>query len=81
MSNQVLISQKSSCHPFDFADAAHHILKTKESKKIYKYMELARELRLLWNMGDGDINCDWRAWNSLEKAGKRVRRVGSRKTN
>ena len=34
MSNQVLISQKSSCHPFDFADAAHHILKTKESKRF-----------------------------------------------
>ena len=34
----------------DFAIAADHRRKIKENKKINKYLDLARELRKLWNM-------------------------------
>ena len=34
----------------DFAFPADHRVKLKESEKKYKYLNLARELKLLWNM-------------------------------
>ena len=34
----------------DFAVLAGHWVKLKESKKRHKYLDLARELRKLWNM-------------------------------
>ncbi len=34
----------------DFAVPADHRIKLKESEKKYKYFDLARELKKLWNM-------------------------------
>ena len=34
----------------EFADPADHRIKLKESKRKDKYLDLARELRKLWNM-------------------------------
>ena len=34
----------------DFVVPADHKIKLKESEKKYKYLELARELKKLWNM-------------------------------
>ena len=46
----MLISQKQrACHLVDFAILADHRVKIKESEKIDKYLDLARELRKLWN--------------------------------
>ena len=39
-----LINKKRTCHL-----ARKHRMKRKESKNIYKYLDLARELRRLWN--------------------------------
>ena len=47
----VLINNyKKTCHFVDFAVSADHRVKMKESEKINKYLDLARELRKLWNM-------------------------------
>ena len=47
----VLINiKKRTCHPVDFAVPADHRVKMKESEKIDKYLDLAREPRKLWNM-------------------------------
>ena len=46
--NLVLIdNKKRNCHLVDFAVQADHRVKMKESEKIDKYLDLARELRKL----------------------------------
>ena len=60
----------------DFAILADHRVKMKPSEKIDKYLDLAWELKKLWNMkGDSDINCHLCLWNfpqSLEKKPKGI---------
>ena len=41
--------KKRACRIVDFAVPADHRVKLKESKKKDKYMDLARELKKLWN--------------------------------
>ena len=45
-----MIIKKKSCRQVDFAVLADHKVKMKESKKRYKYLDLARGLRKLWNL-------------------------------
>ena len=57
-------------------------VKIKESKKIDKYQDLARELNKLWNTGgDYDINCSWCTWNSLQRPGKENRGIEDERKN
>ena len=42
--------KKSTCKIVDFAVPADHRINLKESEKNYKYFELARESKNLWNM-------------------------------
>ena len=42
--------QKKICHIFDFAVPADHRIKLKVWEKRDKYLDLARELKKLWNM-------------------------------
>ena len=42
--------KKRTCTPVDFAVPAYHSVKMKESKKIDKYLDLAKERKKLWNM-------------------------------
>ena len=42
--------KKSICKIVDFADPADHRIKLKECEKKGKYLDLARELKSLWNM-------------------------------
>ena len=42
--------KKRTCKIVDFAVPADHRIKLKESEKKDKYLELARELKKLWNM-------------------------------
>ena len=39
-----------TCHLVDFTVPANHRVKMKESKKIDKYLDLARELKKLLNL-------------------------------
>ena len=50
-SDQMLISKKKKYYNrVDFAVLKEQKVKMKESKKISKYLGLARELKILWNM-------------------------------
>ena len=42
--------KKRICKIVDFAVPADHRINLKESEKKYKYLDLARELKKLWNM-------------------------------
>ena len=42
--------KKRTCKIVDFAVPAVHRMKMKECEKKYKYLDLARELKKLWNM-------------------------------
>ena len=42
--------QKKTCHLVDFAVLADHRIKIKESEKIKRDLDLARELKETWNM-------------------------------
>ena len=42
--------KKRTCKIVDFAVLAGHIIKLKECEKKDKYLDLARELKKLWNM-------------------------------
>ena len=47
----VLINKKKRmCQLVDFAVPADHRVKLKENEKMNKYLDLARELKRLWNM-------------------------------
>ena len=48
----IIINQKKKriCKIVDFAVPADHIINMKESEKKDKYLDLARELKKLWNM-------------------------------
>ena len=46
----LIISKKRICRIVDFALAADHRIKLKECEKKDKYLDLARELKKLWNM-------------------------------
>ena len=42
--------KKRICKIVDFAVPAYHRIKLKEYEKKHKYLDLARELKKLWNM-------------------------------
>ncbi len=42
--------KKRTCKIVDFAVPADHRIKLKECEKKYKYLDLAMELKTLWNM-------------------------------
>ena len=46
----IIKKRKRTCKIIDFAVPADHIIKLKECEKKDKYLDLARELKKLWNM-------------------------------
>ena len=42
--------KKKTCRIVDFTVLADHSVKLKECEKRYKYLDLVRELKKLWNM-------------------------------
>ena len=42
--------KKRTGHLVDFAVSANYKIKMKESEKINKYLDLAREMKQVWNM-------------------------------
>ena len=53
----------------------------KESKKVEKYVNFARELRSCWNEGDSDTSCSWHAWNSSQGLEKKTGGIGNQTKN
>ena len=62
----IIINQKRKkiCKIVKFAVPADHRIKLKECKKKDKYLDLARELKKLWNMQVTIIPIDWYFWYS-----------------
>ena len=56
----------------DFDILMDHRVKIKESKKIDKYLDLAREKKAVKHEGDVDINCIWCTWNGCKRFGKKT---------
>ena len=50
LNNNLQKKKKRTCIIVDFAVPADHRIKQKESEKKDKYLDLARELKKLWNM-------------------------------
>ena len=65
----------------DFAVLADHRIKLKESEKKNKYLNLARELKKLWNMKGSYTNHDWCFWNSHQRIIKGTGGIGGRRTS
>ena len=60
-------NKKKICKVFDFAVPADHRIKLKESEKRYKYLEIARELKKLWNMKVSIIPIEIGAFGTVTK--------------
>ena len=58
--------EKKICRLVDFAVLTDHRMKIKETEKINRYLELARELKSVEHEGDGDSNYSWCAWNGSQ---------------
>ena len=62
--------------------AADCRVKIKESEKINKYLDLAREFFFLMEYeGDSDTNCGWCTWNSPLWLGKNIVITGNQRNN
>ena len=64
---------------FDFAGPADHRINLKESEKKHKYLDLARELKKLWNMKVTIVPLVISALGTITKI-KRPGRLGSWRT-
>ena len=54
----------------------------KESEKIEKILDLARELKKsVEHLGDDDSDCSWCTWNGLQNLGKRTGKIGNQRKN
>ena len=71
---------EKTCLQVDFAVLADHREKMKV-KKIVKYLDLARELRTLWNMKLSDNNYSWWTWTSLQELRKETKEIRRRRKN
>ena len=66
----------------DFAVPADHRVKLKESKKRYKYVDLAREpKRTMGHENNDDTNCNWRTRYTHKRIGKETGGLGNKKTS
>ena len=57
-----------------------HRVKIKESEKINKYLDLARELKME-NKGDSNTNSSWCTWNSPKRIRKGIETVENWRKN
>ena len=74
--------KKRICRMVDFAVPADDRLKLKESEKRDKYLDLARELKKLWNMkSDCDTNCNLCARHSQQRIGTGTGGLGNKRTS
>ena len=72
-----MIKKERTCHLIDFAVPADHTMKLKEIEKD-KYMDLARELKKLWNMKVKVVTIVISALETVPKdSGKESERIGN----
>ena len=63
--------KKKNYRILNFTVPADHIGKIKESEKTDKYLDLARELKIMEYEGDGITNFYRCTWNNPQKIGKK----------
>ena len=71
--------KKRTCRIVDFAVLADHWVKLKVREKKNKYLDLARELKKLWNMKV--TNSHRCAWYSHQRIGKRSGGNGNKRSS
>ena len=59
-----LLKKKKTNRIVVFGVPTDHIVKIKENENKDKYLDLAEELNMMWNMTVTDTNCNWCVWNS-----------------
>ena len=73
----IINKKKRTCKIVDFAVPADHRIKQKESEKKDKYVDLARELKKLWNMQLKIIPIVIGAFGTVTKVTKGTRGIGT----
>ena len=62
-------NNKRTCRIVDFALPADHKVELKGSEKKNKYLDLAWEMKKLWNISD---DCYWCSWYCYRRIGTRT---------
>ena len=70
--------EKRNCNLVNFTIPVDYKVKIKENKKTDKYMDLAWELKKLWNI-DLMMICSWFARNGPQKFGKKTVGTGNQR--
>ena len=65
----------------DFVVLADHRVKLKEREKRDKYLDLAREFKIMKHESDGDTNCNWWTWNNPQNIGKGTEWLRNQRTS
>ena len=63
----------------DFAVPADHSVKMKENEEMDKYLDLARELKVMEYESQRDTNCSWCTWNGPKRIGKGFGKSGDQR--
>ena len=81
MNKLCAINKKKGTYLVGFASLASYRIIIKQSEKIKKCQDLARELKKLWNMkGDDDTNCSFGPWDGNRKCQVEIDIEGSTET-
>ena len=72
----IVNKKKRTCQIVDFAVPADHRVRQKENEKKDKYLDLARELKKLWNMKAKMIPSVISAFSSHQRIGKGIGGLG-----
>ena len=74
--------KRRTCQIVDFAVSANHRVNLKESEKIDKYLDLARELKkTIEYVSDGDTNCNWCAQYCHQRISRGTGELGNKRTS
>ena len=76
-----MLTRKQPSHLVDIAVPAEYRVKIKGSKKIEKYLDLARAEKSVKLEGDSDTNNDWHTRNSSQALGKKTCETGNQRKN
>ena len=79
--NNNQLKKERTCKIVDFAIPADHRIKLNECEKKDKYLDLARELKKLWNMQVTIIPIVTCVWNSNERITEGTGGLGSWRTS
>ena len=78
----VIIKKERTCRIVEFAVPADHRVKSKDSEKKDKYLDLARELKkTVEHEYAGNTNCNWCSWYNHQRIDTGTVGLGNKKTS